>query len=242
MDLRKYYRGALLACTAQCAAKGRARRPGQINSHRGRPGLARIQQIGDPRPTGVDLRARRQARRPTVAGSGRTPPRHRAVSTEAIPGREIDTAGDAFFATFDRPANAIGCAIAIIESVRPVGLEVRAGVHAGEVEPSGRKVGGIAVHTAARVVANAQAGEVLPRGPDLADYYLRLYIRGIAAPLKVEFDRIITAGDHSGHAEADSAANPANSSHGVITRPPSRLSTRPRGELRRLGAAHPKPD
>lgn len=76
-------------------------------------------------------------------------------------GREIDTAGDGFFAIFDRPANAIACAIAIIESVRPVGLELRAGVHAGEVEPSGRKVGGIAVHTAARVVANAQAGEVL---------------------------------------------------------------------------------
>lgn len=76
-------------------------------------------------------------------------------------GREIDTAGDGFFAIFDRPAQAIQCAIAIIEALRPLGLEIRAGLHVGEVEPSGRKVGGIAVHTAARVVAAAAPGEIL---------------------------------------------------------------------------------
>jgi YVTN family beta-propeller protein len=76
-------------------------------------------------------------------------------------GREIDTAGDGFFAIFDRPAQAIVCAIAIIDALRPLGLEIRAGLHFGEVEPSGRKVGGIAVHTAARVLAAAEPGEIL---------------------------------------------------------------------------------
>ena len=76
-------------------------------------------------------------------------------------GREIDTAGDGFFAIFDRPAQAIMCAIAIVDGLRPLGLEIRAGLHFGEVEPSGRKVGGIAVHTAARVLAAAQPSEIL---------------------------------------------------------------------------------
>jgi YVTN family beta-propeller protein len=88
---------------------------------------------------------------------------HRIVRSELkrFRGREIDTAGDGFFAIFDRPANAIACALAIVASVAALGLQVRAGLHAGEVEPSGRKVGGIAVHTAARVVGQAQADEVL---------------------------------------------------------------------------------
>ncbi len=76
-------------------------------------------------------------------------------------GREIDTAGDSFLATFDGPARAIRSAKAITESVRGLGLEIRAGLHTGEVELAGEAVRGIAVHTGARVAAQAAAGEVL---------------------------------------------------------------------------------
>jgi class 3 adenylate cyclase len=73
----------------------------------------------------------------------------------------VDTAGDGFFATFDGPARAIRCAQAILEAVRPLELDVRAGLHTGEVEVSGRDVAGIAVNIGARVAARAGAGEVL---------------------------------------------------------------------------------
>jgi pimeloyl-ACP methyl ester carboxylesterase/class 3 adenylate cyclase len=76
-------------------------------------------------------------------------------------GTEVDTAGDGFFARFDGPARAIRCASAISESVRELGLEVRAGVHTGECEIVDGKVGGIAVHIGARVAAHADPGEVL---------------------------------------------------------------------------------
>lgn len=76
-------------------------------------------------------------------------------------GREVDTAGDGFFAAFDGPARAIRCASAISESVRSLGLEVRAGLHTGECELVDGKVGGIAVAIGARVAAQAGAGEVL---------------------------------------------------------------------------------
>jgi class 3 adenylate cyclase len=76
-------------------------------------------------------------------------------------GREIDTAGDGFFATFDTPARAIRCALAINEETAGSGLAVRAGIHTGECEPIGDKVAGIAVHVGARVCARAEAGEVL---------------------------------------------------------------------------------
>jgi class 3 adenylate cyclase len=76
-------------------------------------------------------------------------------------GRELDTAGDGFFASFDGPARAIRCARAISESVRELGLEVRAGLHTGECEVIGDKLGGIAVNIGARVAARAQPGEVL---------------------------------------------------------------------------------
>jgi class 3 adenylate cyclase len=76
-------------------------------------------------------------------------------------GREMDTAGDGFFATFDGPARGIRCALAIAEAVRPLGLEVRAGLHTGEVETIEAKVGGIAVNIGARVCAEAGASEVL---------------------------------------------------------------------------------
>ena len=76
-------------------------------------------------------------------------------------GREIDTAGDGFFATFDGPARAIRCAAAIRESAARLGLDVRPGLHTGEVELMGEKVGGIAVHIGARVAGEAGPGEVL---------------------------------------------------------------------------------
>jgi class 3 adenylate cyclase len=76
-------------------------------------------------------------------------------------GRELDTAGDGFFASFDGPARGIRCARAIADSVRELGLEIRAGLHTGECELLGDKVAGIAVHTGARVSALAGAGEVL---------------------------------------------------------------------------------
>ena len=76
-------------------------------------------------------------------------------------GREIDTAGDGFFASFDGPARAIRCACAITRSVRELGLDIRSGLHTGECELLDGKVGGIAVHVGARVAAEAAAGEVL---------------------------------------------------------------------------------
>jgi pimeloyl-ACP methyl ester carboxylesterase len=79
-------------------------------------------------------------------------------------GREIDTAGDGFFATFDGPARGIRCAKAVVEAVQDVGLDVRAGLHTGEVELAGDAVRGIAVHTGARVASLAGPGEVLVSG------------------------------------------------------------------------------
>jgi class 3 adenylate cyclase len=76
-------------------------------------------------------------------------------------GREIDTAGDGFFASFDGPARGVRCALAIRDQVRALGMEVRCGLHTGECELMGRKMGGIAVHIGARVMACAEAGQVL---------------------------------------------------------------------------------
>ena len=80
---------------------------------------------------------------------------------ERYRGREIDTAGDGFFATFDGPARAVRCACAVSDAVRSLGVEVRAGLHTGECEVMGDKVGGIAVHIGARIATLAAAGEVL---------------------------------------------------------------------------------
>jgi pimeloyl-ACP methyl ester carboxylesterase len=76
-------------------------------------------------------------------------------------GREIDTAGDGFLATFDGPARAIRCAAAIREAVAPSGLRIRAGLHTGEIEVRAGGVAGIAVHIAARVLAEAGPGEIV---------------------------------------------------------------------------------
>ena len=80
---------------------------------------------------------------------------------ERFRGREVDTAGDGLFATFDGPARAIRCAGAIVDSARGLGISLRAGLHTGECELAGDKVRGIAVHTGARVAALAGPGEVL---------------------------------------------------------------------------------
>jgi class 3 adenylate cyclase len=79
-------------------------------------------------------------------------------------GKEMDTAGDGFFATFDGPARAIRCAFAIQDTVRELDLEVRAGLHTGECELVDGKAGGIAVHIGARVASLAEPGEVLVSG------------------------------------------------------------------------------
>ena len=76
-------------------------------------------------------------------------------------GTEVDTAGDGFLAAFDGPARGVKCAQAIAEAVLPLGLEIRAGLHTGEVETIDGKVGGIAVHIGARVGAFAGPSEVL---------------------------------------------------------------------------------
>ncbi len=76
-------------------------------------------------------------------------------------GREIETTGDGFLATFDGPARAIRCASAIASGVHELGLSIRAGLHTGECEVADGKVAGIAVHTGARVAAQATADEVL---------------------------------------------------------------------------------
>jgi class 3 adenylate cyclase len=94
--------------------------------------------------------------------------RHHAVVRRELVryrGREIDTAGDGFLATFDGPARAVRCAQAIMGELHPIGLEIRAGVHTGEIElvdPHG--VGGIAVHIGARVAAQAGPSEILVSG------------------------------------------------------------------------------
>jgi pimeloyl-ACP methyl ester carboxylesterase len=76
-------------------------------------------------------------------------------------GREIGTTGDGFLATFDGPARAIRCGQEICARVRELGLDVRAGIHTGEIELLGEDIGGIAVHIGARVAALAGAGELL---------------------------------------------------------------------------------
>jgi len=90
--------------------------------------------------------------------------RHHEVVRESLMryrGREIDTAGDGFFATFDGPARGVRCALDLRERLRSIGLEIRAGLHTGECELIGPKVGGIAVHIGARIMGQATGGEIL---------------------------------------------------------------------------------
>jgi pimeloyl-ACP methyl ester carboxylesterase len=91
---------------------------------------------------------------------------HRLVREELgrFRGREIDTAGDGFLATFDGPARGVRCARAVSDRVRALGIEVRAGLHTGEVEVVDDRVSGLAVHIGARVAGAAGPGEVLVSG------------------------------------------------------------------------------
>lgn len=88
---------------------------------------------------------------------------HEIVRRELVRfgGQEIDTAGDGVFATFDSPGEAIGCASSVVLALRKLGIDLRAGVHAGECEIVGTTVRGIAVHIGARVAAAARPGEIL---------------------------------------------------------------------------------
>jgi class 3 adenylate cyclase len=98
-------------------------------------------------------------------------------------GREVKTTGDGFLATFDGPARGIRCATAIADAVRPLGIEIRAGLHTGELETMNGDVGGIAVHTGARVSAEAGPGEVLVSGT----------VKDLVAGSGIEFE---DRGDH----------------------------------------------
>jgi class 3 adenylate cyclase len=80
---------------------------------------------------------------------------------ERFRGRPVKHTGDGMLATFDGPGRAIRCATAIGTALRPLGIDVRAGMHTGEIEVTGDDIGGMAVHIAARVSALAGAGEVL---------------------------------------------------------------------------------
>jgi pimeloyl-ACP methyl ester carboxylesterase len=89
-----------------------------------------------------------------------------AVRTELAwhEGREVKTTGDGFLVEFDGPARAIHCALALADSIEPLGLEVRMGVHAGECDLLGDDLGGIAVHVATHVATSAEPGEILASG------------------------------------------------------------------------------
>jgi class 3 adenylate cyclase len=80
---------------------------------------------------------------------------------EQFQGREVDTAGDGFLATFDGPARAVQCACIVRDAVRKLGIEIRAGLHTGEVEVLHEGLAGVAVHIGQRVLATAEPGEVL---------------------------------------------------------------------------------
>ncbi len=83
---------------------------------------------------------------------------------EAFRGREIDTAGDGYFAIFDGPARAMRCAAGMVRELQAIGVTIRAGLHTGEVESLGDKVSGMAVHIGARVMSKAGDGEVWVSG------------------------------------------------------------------------------
>jgi class 3 adenylate cyclase len=80
---------------------------------------------------------------------------------ETFGGRLVKTTGDGILATFDSPARAIRCAVALAEDLGGLGIQLRAGLHTGEIELRGGDVGGIGVHIAARVMAAAASGEIL---------------------------------------------------------------------------------
>jgi class 3 adenylate cyclase len=112
---------------------------------------------------------------------------HDAATRRALEryrGHEITTTGDGFLATFDGPARAIRCACAIRDEARELGLEIRAGLHTGEVEVRGRDITGIAVHIGQRVSSLAGAGEVMVSGT----------VRDLVVGSKIQFEE---RGEHA---------------------------------------------
>jgi pimeloyl-ACP methyl ester carboxylesterase len=107
--------------------------------------------------------------------------RHNAVvrrELDRFRGRELSTAGDGFLATFDGPARAVACAVSIRDAAKALGLQIRFGLHTGELELVGSDIRGIAVHTGARVAAKAGPGEVLASST----------VRDLVAGSGLEFD------------------------------------------------------
>jgi class 3 adenylate cyclase len=134
------------------------------------------------------------------------------VELQRFRGRELGTMGDGFFAAFDGPARAVECAHAIRRRARVLGLDVRAGVHAGECEIRGDQLVGVTLHVAARVSAQADAGEVLVSRVvrDLVDggnlgFESRGYHALKGVPDKIElFEAFITAEGPSRRRTTDS--------------------------------------
>ena len=156
------------SCPATCTSRGPATRPtSSTRSASSSPACARrTSPTACSRRCSSPTSSARRSARPQL-GDRRwrelLDAHHAAVrrELERFRGREIDTAGDGFLASFDGPARAIRCAEAAVESVRGLGLDIRAGVHTGECELHGGKLAGIAVHIGARVAGQAGPGEVL---------------------------------------------------------------------------------
>ena len=98
-------------------------------------------------------------------------------------GREINTTGDGFLASFDGPARAIRCALAVAEATQALGIDLHLGLHTGECEVRGDDLGGLAVHIAARVASLAGPGEVLVSGT----------VRDLVVGSRIDF---VDQGDH----------------------------------------------
>jgi class 3 adenylate cyclase/streptogramin lyase len=127
-------------------------------------------------------------------------------------GREVDTAGDGFFMTFEQPAEAIACALEVADAIDQLGIQIRAGLHTGEVEPAGRKVAGIAVHVGARILANAEPGQIVVSATvrDLVSGSGHKFVDLGARPLKgVEGEWRLFAVERSPRVE-HAAASPAS--------------------------------
>ncbi len=86
------------------------------------------------------------------------------LQLERFRGKEVNTTGDGFVAMFDGPLRAIQCAQVMVNELRKIGLEIRVGIHTGEVEVRGDDIGGVAVHIGARVMSEAASGGIMASG------------------------------------------------------------------------------
>ena len=161
-NLARVYRKLGIRSRAELGARidsGRASPP-----QRAEPPVAHGRQLATILFTDL-VRSTEKARTIGDAAWAALVPRHNAAVRRELSrfsGEEIDTAGDGFLAVFDAPARAITCALAIRDGLRALDLDVRAGIHTGEVERRpDEKPRGIAIHACARIMALAGAGEVL---------------------------------------------------------------------------------